>query len=209
MKWYSHETYKAHQTAIKHYNRGIGVYYSWVIKIANQFNREYASIGVLDINDLISAGNFGLIQVWHKIDWDRITESPNPEAELWSYLKKRIKWAIRREIDSHGAFIKIPRREIEDARKNMYATDKALVDIFPQFFGETFPDYVEDFEPWDNIRLGELMDDLLLTYIKDYKHIQILRFAYGLDTEKLSIKEIANKFDMSEIGVKKVKSKIY
>ena len=70
---------------------------------------------------------------------------------------------------------------------------KLFVDIFPQFFGENFPDYVEEFEPWDNIRLGELMDDILLTYIKDYKHIQILRFAYGLDTDKLPIKEIANK----------------
>ena len=139
MKWYSHETYKAHQIAIKNYNKGIGVYYQWVIKLANQFNREYASIGVLDINDLISAGNMGLVQAWSKIDWERITESPNAEAELWSYLKKRIKWSIRREIDNYGAFIKIPRRDIEDARKNLYATDKALCRYFSSILWREFP----------------------------------------------------------------------
>ena len=207
MKWYSHETYKAHQLAVENYKKGVGRYYKWVIRLANQYNREYASIGVLDINDLISAGHVGLLQAWNKLDWELITAADEPDAHLWSYLKKRIKWSIRREIDKYSQHIATPINKIEKQRNEASYEDQIFVDLFPQFFDTAFPDLIEEMVPWKEIQLGEIMDDILLTYIKDYKHIQILRFAYGLDCNQLSIKDIANKFDMSEIGVKKVKAR--
>ena len=123
MKWYSHPTYIAHKKAIKNYDKGIGRYYEWVIKIANQFNREYASIGVLDVTDLIAAGNIGLVNAWNKIDWEMISNSTEPDAQLWSYIKKRIKWEIRREIDNYSTHIKVPRRHLDMMRKNMKFED--------------------------------------------------------------------------------------
>ena len=210
MKWYSHPTFIAHKKAIEHYNKGIGRYYEWVIKIANTFSRDYSAVGALDVNDLIQSGHLGLVQAWQKIDWDRIANSGNPEAELWSYLKKRIKWSIRREIDKHGAFIKIPRREIEEARANLNATDKALVDLFPKFFDDQFPNYVDHIRPWDQEQLLDLLNDLISNYIRNHNHQEILKLSYGIDTiddKPIPIKKLAERFSMSEIGIKKIKSR--
>ena len=191
MKWYSHQTYIAHKKAIEHYDKGIGRYYEWVIKIANSFSRDYSAVGALDVNDLIQSGHLGLVQAWQKIDWDRIAESGNPDAELWSYLKKRIKWSIRREIDKHGAFIKIPRREIEEARKNITATDKALVDLFPKFFDAQFPNYITEITPWDQLQLYDFLDDLMIEYLTPEEKT-ILELFYGLDgVKRMNAQQIA------------------
>lgn len=208
MKWYSHPTYIAHKKSIAHYERGIGRYYEWVIKIANTFSRDYSAVGALDVNDLIQSGHVGLVQAWNKIDWERIGESGNPDAELWSYLKKRIKWSIRREIDNNGAFIKIPRREIEEARKNLTATDKALVDLFPRFFDDEFPNYIDHIRPWDQEQLLDLLNDLISRYIKSHVHQEILKLSFGIDTiddKPMAQSKIADKFGLTQSNIQNIK----
>ena len=44
------------------------------------------------------------------------------------------------------------------------------------------------------MKLGELLDSVMLTYIRDPKHRQIMNYLYGLDCEKLPIKDIANMY---------------
>ena len=207
MKWYSHPTYRKHQFDIKHYNRGIGRYYEWVLKIANTFSRGYDSIGVLNVNDLVQAGHIGLVEAWANIDWERIHNSGNPDAELWSFLKRRIKGSIRREIDNNGAFIKIPRRDIENCRKNLNATDKILVNLFPQFFDAQFPNMIEEITPWDQLELADVIDDYMIKTIKNADHREIVKAMYGIDIQKRSVKELAEKYRMSEISIKKIRER--
>ena len=210
MKWYSHPTYIAHKKAIVHYNKGIGKYYEWVIKIANQFNREYASIGVLDVNDLIAAGNIGLVNAWNKIDWEIIGNSTEPDASLWSYIKKRIKWEIRREIDKHSQHISTPINKVEKMRKNMSFEDQIFCDLFPNFFDTAFPDYIENMRPWDQEQLTDVLNSLIDKYIHNHKHQEILKLSYGIDTiddKPVAIKQLAERFNMSEIGIKKIRSR--
>ena len=92
MKWFSHRGNLNHKADIKlHSTRGhLESFMPWVSKIANTFNREYASIGCMDIDDLTQAGYVGLIEAWNKVDWEKISESNNPDAQLWSFLKIRI-----------------------------------------------------------------------------------------------------------------------
>lgn len=209
MKWFSLPTYKRHEEDIKCYTRGVGRYYEWVIRLANQFNREYASIGILDVNDLIQAGHEGLIKAWSAVDWDMIAESTEPDAQLWNFIKKRIKWGIRREIDNHSTHIKVPRRVLTEMRTNMKFEDQIFVDLFPQFFDAQFPAMIEEIHPWDSLRLGELIDDYLYANVKNADHVEILRASYGIDRDKpMSIKELATKYRMSEIGIKKAKSRL-
>ena len=184
-------------------------YYEHVIQIANTFSRDSVAIGILDIADLIQAGNIGLIESWQKVDWELIESSPNPTGQLWSFLKKRIKFAIRREIDNYGSFIKIPRRQLETHRKELTAIDKILVNSFPRFFAREIiaEDYIGS---WENEQLGELLDDIIYDNIHNHDHQQIFKLCYGLDTmdnKYYSMKEIATMYHMSESGIKKIKQR--
>lgn len=210
MKWYSHPTYVAHKNAIKKYNKGVGRYYEWVIKLANQFNREYASIGVLDVNDLIMAGHRGLLESWQKIDWELIEGSDNPDAQLWSYIKKRIKWSIRREIDDYSTHIKVPRRILTEMRKNMKFEDQIFCDLFPRFFDTAFPDLIEEVTPyWESQVLGEIIDDYLYANVKNADHVEILRAAFGIDRDKpVPYKELAVKYRLSVSNIQNIKHRL-
>lgn len=208
MKWYSHPTNVVHKDFIKHHTKGVGRYYPWVIKIANQFNREYASIGALDVNDLIQAGNLGLLQAWNSVDWEMIENAPEPDAQLWSYIKKRIKWAIRREIDKYSQHISIPINKIEKMRKHLSFEDQIFCDLFPNFFDDQFPEYVEEIRPWDQEQLLDILNELIAKYILNHNHQQILKLSFGIDTiddKPMPQKEIAEKFRTTQSNIQNIK----
>ena len=203
MKWYLHKHHNQHLKDIKvQRDTDFGNYLPWVSQIANAFSRDSVAIGALNLQDLIQAGYVGLVEAYNLTDHDR------PQAEKWSFIKKRIKHAIRREIDNHGSFIKIPRRQLEEHRKNLTGIDKILVDTFPQFFAEelVFHDNIDSFE---NLQLGELLDDYLYSNFKNIDHVEILRSRFGIDRDKpLSIKELSIKYRKSEIGIKKIQQRM-
>lgn len=207
MKWFSLPTYKKHQEDVKCYTRGVGRYYKGVLQIANQYNREYASIGILDINDLVQAGHIGLLQAWNKIDWDVISESDNPDGKLWSFIKKRIKWAIRREIDKYSQHIALPINKLEEMRNNARYEDQIFCTLFPKFFGEMFPELAGEITPWDQIQLYEFLDDLMIKYLRPSERT-VLELFYGLDgRDRMSWKQIAEYQKVKEGAVRKVKQR--
>ena len=207
MKWFSLPTYKKHQEDVKCYTRGVGRYYSAVINLANQFNREYASIGILDINDLIQAGHVGLLQAWNNIQWDKIEASNEPDAQLWTFIKKRIKGAISREIDKYSTHIKIPRRKLEEMRSNLRWEDQIFCDLFPNFFDTSFPELSDEITPWDQIQMYEFLDDLMIKYLKPNEKL-ILELFYGLDGQnKMSWKQIAEYQKIKEGAIRKTKQR--
>ena len=184
-------------------------YYEHVIQIANTFSRDSVAIGILDIADLIQAGNIGLIESWRKVDWDLIDASPNPQGQLWSFLKKRIRFNIRQEIDKYGSFIKVPERVLRDHKKNLTGIDKILVNVFPRFFARELieQEYVGS---WENEQLGEILDDIIYDNIHNHDHQAIFKASFGLDTingKSISIKELARMYHMSESGIKKIKQR--
>ena len=210
MKWSNYRNFKAYKQDLKVLREDeLKNYYKHVIQIANTFPRDQIAIGILDITDLIQAGNIGLIEAWEKVDWDLINESPNPNGQLWSFLKKRIKFTIRREIDNCGAFIKIPRRQLEDHRKNLTGIDRILVNVFPKFFDQELVAY-ENTSSWDNEQLGLLLDDIIYDNIKSHEHQAILKLSFGIDTfdnKSVPIKKIADMYNISISGVKKIRQR--
>ena len=204
MKWYSHALHKKHLNDIK-VQRGdeIEMYYPYVIQIANTFARDSVAIGALNFQDLVQSGYVGLVEGWAKLDHDR------DQPEKWSFLKKRIKWAIRREIDNHGAAIKIPRVELEESRRNLTSIDKLLVNSFPKFFKEIEPANEVDITPYAIDRLSLIIDDYLYSNFKNIDHVEILKALFGIDREKKSsIKDLAQKYNMSDVGIKKIRERM-
>ena len=204
MKYYNHRAHKAHQYDLKvqkdtHLNRML----PHVLQIASQFSRESIAIGALNYQDLYQAGYLGLLEAWEKVDWDMINKSPNPDGQLWSYLKRRIKGAIRRSIDNGGDFIKVPRRELEEHRSKLTGVDKMLVNTFPKFFDEELP-------VWDNhssyisIQLEEIIEDELYKVERNADNRHILLAFYGIGVDKTSQKKLAELYDTSHGNIQKI-----
>ena len=203
MKWYLHRHHNLHLKDIK-VKRGqsLELYYPWVVQIANTFPRDNVAIGALNLQDLVQAGYVGLVDAWKHLDHSK------SQGEKWSYIKKRIKWSIKREIENYGAFIKIPRRDIDKANAKLSNVDKILVNIFPKFFDDEII-YKYDFKPYKIEQLGLILDDYLYSNFKNTDHVEILRSRFGIDRDKpLSIKELSIKYRKSEIGIKKIQQRM-
>ena len=204
MKWYLHRLHLLHLEDLK-VQRGdpMEKYIPWVSQIANTFTREYAAIGALNYSDLVQAGYIGLVEAWENLDIERT------DAEIWSFLKKRIKHAIRREIDSYGTTIKVPRRDLEEARKNLTGVDKILVNSFPKFFHMFEPEWSEAIRPYEIERMAEELDDYLYKTFSNVDHVEILKASYGIDRyKKVSMKDLAEKYNCSFEYIKTIKKRM-
>ena len=203
MKWYLHKHHKQHLEDLKVKRQDpLETYYPWVSQIANQFPKDEVAIGSLNLQDLTQAGYLGLIDAYDKLDHTR------GQAEKWTYIKKRIKWAIRREIDKYGSTIATPINKLEERRNALTTSDKILVDVFPKFFKELEPGEW-DSNNWENEQLGLLLDDFLYSNFKNTDHVEMLRAFYGIDREKsISFKELSIKYRKPVGALRKIKQRM-
>lgn len=172
---------------------------SLVEKIARSFSTTQQASGVLDITDLIQEGTIGLIYAVDKIDWQTIKSSVDPERTLKSFLTKRIRGAIRRAIDINRGNIRIPEHKLNDIRRNS-GEEKKMIEMF---FNSVFKSIDDE----ENNKIYNISDqaeeyniDILNKYLLsimevhlNIKEYDVLRMSYGLDCDKMSAKEIADK----------------
>ena len=206
MKWYNHRAHKQHSYELKvQRDTHLGSIMPHVIQIANTFSREAVAIGALNYQDLIQSGYLGLLEAWERVDWDKINASPNPDGQLWSFLKKRIRGAIRRDIDRFGSHISIPINKLEEARSKMdfKGIDKVLVNIFPKFFDEELPIW-DDHSSWASVQLEEIITDELMKVELNIDNIDILLAFYGIGIEKKSQKELASQYRTTAGNIQKI-----
>ena len=169
-----------------------------VENIARKFSTTQQASGVLTISDLIQEGAIGLIHAVDKIDWDVITDSTEPERTLKSFLSKRIKGAIRRAIDINRGNIRIPEHKLNDMRKNS-EQEKKTIEVFFNSVFSSIDDNVEKFIQVEDKTKDyniDIMNKYLLSIMETHLNIKeydVLRMSYGLDCEKMSAKEIADK----------------
>lgn len=177
---------------------------SLVETIARKFSTSQQASGVMTINDLIQEGIIGLIAAVDKIDWNQITDSTEPQRTLNSFLSKRIKGAIRRAIDINRGNIRIPEHKLNDMRKNSEAEKKTVEMFFNSVFyslDETDSDNNTFYEIADNTKDYniDIMNKYLLSIMETHLNIKeydVLRMSYGLDCNKMSAKEIADKLQI-------------
>ena len=172
-----------------------------VENIARKFSTSQQASGVMNIMDFIGFGHFGLIQAIVKLDYKKWNESEDMEKTIKSFLSKRIKGAIRRQIDINRGSIRIPEHKLNEIRKGS-GKDKKMVEMF---FNSVFlsidatpsnEDMVyqipDNSEPYNIELLNLYLKGLCQSYLEE-KEYEVLRLSYGLDCEKHTATEIAKK----------------
>ena len=173
-----------------------------VENLARKFPSSEQAIGVMTISDLIQAGSEGLVKACNKVDFVRLQQSDNMDKTITSFLSKRIRGAIRRQVDINVGSMRIPEAKRNTMRNN--PEDKSLVELFFKSIflsidsasysenGETMYLQVEDkSEPYNIAFLNAYLKGLMTKHLNESEY-EVLRLSYGLDCDKHSAVEIAD-----------------
>jgi len=177
-----------------------------VENIGRKFATSQEASGVMSIMDIIQEGSLQLCKAVDKIDKDKLIESDDVEKTLKSFLAKRIRGGIRREIDRNRGTMRIPEHKLNEMRSTK---DEKMVRMF---FNSIFLSYDAKQEDEDMIyqipdKADPYNETLLNAYIISLlnKHLEwnemfVLSKSYGLDGPKWSAKEIAAKLDIQGVS---------
>ena len=177
-----------------------------VENIARKFSTSQQASGVMTIMDLIQEGNKGLVQAVSKLEMETLSESPDQEKTIKSFLNKRIKGAIRRAIDINRGNMRIPEHKLNEIRRN-FGKDKKMVEMFfnsiflsidskPKQDENMIYQIPDKSEPYNMHLLNIYLKGLLQKHL-DEREYQVLRLSYGLDCDKHSAIEIAEKLNIN------------
>ena len=175
-----------------------------VENLARKFSTSQQASGVLSINDLIQEGSVGLVAAVDRIDWVKLRESDDIEKTIKSFLSKRIKGAIRRAIDINRGNIRIPEHKLNEIRKDFGKNKKMVEMFFNSIFlsidakpnnEDSAYQIPDESEPYNMELLNVYLIGLLKRYLNE-KEYEVLRLSYGLDCDKHSAKQIAEKLDI-------------
>ena len=181
-----------------------------VWSVAFSFSTSDQASGVLSINDLLQAGSEGLTLAVDRIDWNVIEESDDPTKTLKSFLSKRIRGAIRREIDINRGDMRIPEYKLNQIRKSD-GGDKKIVQMF---FNSIFSSIDVEYDNEEDSALMQIPDtskkyniDIINAYLLGLmranlseREYDVLRMSYGLDCDKMPAKEIAAKLNIEGLA---------
>ena len=181
-----------------------------VWSVAFSFSTSDQASGVLSINDLLQAGSEGLTLAVDRIDWNVVEESEDPEKTLKSFLSKRIRGAIRREIDINRGDMRIPEYKLNQIRKSD-GGDKKIVQMF---FNSIFSSIDVEYDNEEDSTLMQIPDtskkyniDIINAYLLGLmkanlseREYDVLRMSYGLDCDKMPAKEIAKKLNIEGVA---------
>ena len=179
-----------------------------VENIARKFATSQQASGVMAITDMIQEGHINLIKAVDRIDWEKIYESEDQEKTMKSFLSKRIKGGIRREIDKNRGQMRLPEHVTNSIRKNFGKDKKAVAMFFNSIFlsidatrddDDMFMQIEDKSEPYNQEFLNIYLTALLKQHLTD-KEFHVLRLSYGLDCDKHSAKQIANELRIEGSG---------
>ena len=190
-------------------------YYKAAHNIANSFSKEYAAIGVMNINDLFQEANYALIKSWSNIDWDyigTIEDKIERKKAINKYLNISVKGLLNDKIKQNADGMSMPIKGIWNNKdKKRYTTGFGFISVlFPHWFDTNVLAIIED-EIYDYSyeKLGEYLEGWLKKYIP--KYYLMMQMFYGLDdiySKPKKIYEIANYFHMKPESVKKQKQRL-
>jgi len=177
-----------------------------VENISRKFATSQEASGVMSIMDIIQEGSLQLCKAVDKIDKERLFSSDDVEKTLKSFLAKRIRGGIRREIDRNRGTMRIPEHKLNEMRSTK---DEKMVRMF---FNSIFLSYDAKQEDEDMIyqipdKADPYNETLLNAYILsllnkhlDWNEMFVLSKSYGLDGPKWSAKEIAAKLEIKGVS---------
>lgn len=177
-----------------------------VENIGRKFATSQEASGVMSIMDIIQEGSLQLCKAVDKIDREKLIESDDVEKTLKSFLAKRIRGGIRREIDRNRGTMRIPEHKLNEMRSTK---DEKMVRMF---FNSIFLSYDAKQEDEDMIyqipdKADPYNETLLNAYLMSLlnKHlttseVYVLNKSYGLTGEKLPAKQIAEQLGIEGVS---------
>jgi len=176
-----------------------------VENIARKFKDSDAANGVVSLSDRIQFGHIGLIKAVDKIVWKQILTSKDPERTIKSYLAKRIRGAIRRATDANRSGMRLPEHKLNEIRndfenhKNSELFFNSIFQSIDATVGDEenmlmqIPDDSED--PMKKEKLSYKLRNIMLKHLTE-KEYHVIRLSFGINCDKLSAKQIAEKLNM-------------
>ena len=190
-------------------------YWKMSHKIANSFSKEYAAIGIMNINDLSQEGIYALLRSWRKIDWNyigKLNSQLDKNKAISKFLSISIKGLvsdqIKMNIDGSGKPIK---GIWNNEDKKRYSTGFGFISVlFPHWFDSDALSIIEDeVYDYDYDKLGEYLDGWLEKYSPKY-HLMIKMF-FGLDdiySRPKKMRDIAIFFGIKVETIRKQKQRL-
>ena len=176
-----------------------------VENIARKFKDSDAANGVISLSDRIQFGNIGLIKAVDKIQWKQILNSKDSERTLKSYLSKRIRGAIRRATDANRSGMRLPEHKLNEIRNNF--ENKKNSELYFNSMFQSIDATISDDENMlmqipdqsdDPMKKENLSSHILKTMLKHLspKEYYVIKLSYGINCDKMSAKEIADKLEI-------------
>ena len=184
------------------------VFLPLVENIGRKFATSQEASGVMSINDIIQEGSFQLCKAVDKIDRSRLIASEDIEQTLKSFLAKRIRGGIRREIDKNRGTMRIPEHKLNEMRRDGGKDKKMVAMFFNSIFlsidanpnDEDMVYQIPDkSDPYNEQLLNAYIMSLLSKYL-DFNEMLVLSKSYGLDGPKWSANEIAAALEIKGIS---------
>lgn len=171
---------------------------------------DYAAIGIMTINDLYQEAYLAFLEAYssYKDSKDSFDEG----GAVWAYLKKTTILNFEKSLRKNKDGIRTPERVLFSG---------VNFNVITSIFGnleEVFVNNVEEvaLSKWETDLVGMFMDVHMDEYLdltregnRDFKKQEraILKSLYGLDTVKLSYKEVAETYNVSQSTIRKVKER--
>jgi len=131
--------------------------------------------------------------------------SNDPERTIKSYFAKRVRGAIRRATDSNRSGMRLPEHKLNEIRNNF--EDENNSQLFFNSMFESIDHQLDDENSYlyqiedkseDPMRIEKLYNKLrniMLKVLTD-KEYHVIKLSYGLNCDKLSAQQIADKLNM-------------
>ena len=171
--------------------------------MARKFSTSDQASGILSILDLLQIGGEGLAKAVDRIEWETLNKSEDKEKTIKAFFSKRIKGRIRRRIDMFRGTMRLPEHKLNEMRSTK---DKKIVAMFFNSIFLSIDAQVEDenvfnqipdkSEPYNIQLMNVYLKGLMAKYLNPQQY-EVLRLSYGLDCEKHSAKQIANKLNIN------------
>jgi len=184
------------------------VFLPLVENIGRKFATSQEASGVMSINDIIQEGSFQLCKAVDKIDRLRLMQSEDIEQTLKSFLAKRIRGGIRREIDKNRGTMRIPEHKLNEIRKDGGKDKKMVAMFFNSIFlsidanpsDENMVYQIPDrSDPYNETLLNAYIMSLLTKNL-EWNEMLVLSKSYGLDGPKWSANEIAAALEIKGVS---------
>tara|TARA_R110000851_G_scaffold296411_2_gene451545 strand:- start:6504 stop:7202 length:699 start_codon:yes stop_codon:yes gene_type:complete len=181
-----------------------------VENLARKFASSEQAIGIMSIDDLLQIGSEGLVKACNKLDFIKLQQSEDVDKTIKSFLSKRIRGAIRRQIDINVGSMRIPEAKRNTMRKN--PDNKELVQLFFNSIflsidnmpsnddGDTMYQQIGDkSEPYNIALLNAYLKGIMTKHLNKLEY-EVLRLSYGLDCDKHSGLEIAEALNIQGVS---------